>query len=143
MVVDVPADGCETNLCLVNHFQGRTSCPYGQTQMDAQGTSQTPEELHCHVPGTAERVKVPVSKQFTGRRSADTVYCSCQCGGPDPNGNYCGCPSGFQCAKLVGAYAYCIKNGTEFSSGSLNVGLPCVLTQTNPPSGDCGNPDGT
>src|SRR5258708_3032509 len=41
-VVDVPADGCETNLCLVNHFQGRTPCPYGQSDADAQGISQTP-----------------------------------------------------------------------------------------------------
>src|SRR5690348_17093116 len=87
-VVDVPADECETNLCLVNHFQGRTTCPYGQTESDAQGRSQPPEELLCHVPGTATRVKVPVPRQFTGRRSVDSVYCSCQCDGPDPNGNY-------------------------------------------------------
>jgi len=142
-VVDVPADGCETNLCLVNHFQGRATCPYGQTELDAKGTSGTPEELLCHVPGSAERVAVPVVKQFTGRRSADTVYCSCQCDGPDPNGSYCGCPTGFQCAHVTGAYAYCIKSGTEYVNGASNLGLPCMLTQTSPPSGDCGNPDGT
>jgi hypothetical protein len=141
--VDVPADGCETNLCLVNHFQGRTSCPYGQTDSDAKGTSQTPEELLCHVPGSAERVTVPVSRQFTRRRSADSVYCSCQCGGPDPNGNYCACPTDFQCAKLTGAYAYCIKSGTEYVSGGVDLGLPCMLASTNPPSGTCGKPDGT
>lgn len=143
VVVDVPADDCETNLCLVNHFQGRTSCPYGQTDMDAQGQSQTSEELLCHVPGSADRVKVAVPKQFTNRRSSDTVYCSCQCGGPDPNGNYCACPAGFQCAKLAGDYAYCVKSGTEFVSGGTNLGLPCQLNQTTPPSGSCGNPDGT
>jgi hypothetical protein len=143
VVVDVPADGCETNLCLVNHFQGRTTCPYGQSEADARGTSQTPEELLCHVPGTAERVKVPVLRQFTGRKSIDTVYCSCQCSGPDPNGSYCECPTGFACAKLAGAYAYCVKSGTEYNPTSVNVGLPCSLTQLSPPSGNCGNPDGT
>jgi hypothetical protein len=140
--VDVPAGGCETNLCLVNHFQGRTSCPYGQTDAQAKGTS-TPEELLCHVPGSSERVTVSVNKQFTGRRSQDTVYCSCQCGGPDPNGIYCACPTGFECASFVGAYSYCIKEGTAFDIGSPNVGLPCQLSQQDPPTGDCGNPDGT
>lgn len=26
---------CESRLCLVNHFQGRVSCPYGQTSDEA------------------------------------------------------------------------------------------------------------
>jgi hypothetical protein len=142
-VVDVPAEGCETNLCLVNHFQGRTTCPYGQTELQARDPSTAPEELLCHLPGSSERVKVAVPRQFTGRRGPDTVYCSCQCGGPDPNGSYCACPSGFQCAKLVGSYAYCIKNGTEFNIGASNVGLPCQISQQGTPYGDCGNPDGT
>ena len=141
-VVDVPADDCETNLCLINHFQGRTSCPYGQTE--AAASSSTPDEFVCRVPGTAERVKVAVPKQLTQRRSIDTVYCSCQCAGRDPNGTYCACPAGFQCTRLaVGEYSYCIKSGTEYASGQTSVGLPCQLTQASPPSGNCGNPDGT
>jgi len=141
-VVDVPAADCETNLCLINHFHGRTSCPYGQTEMAAAGSS-TPDEFLCHVPGTAERVKVAVNRQLTNRRSIDTVYCSCQCAGPDPNGTYCACPTGFQCTKLAGEYAYCMKAGTEYVSGQTSVGLPCQLNQASPPSGNCGNPDGT
>jgi hypothetical protein len=127
---------------LVNHFQGRTTCPYGQSDAQARDTS-APEELVCHVPGTSDRVSVAVSKQFSGRRSQDTVYCSCQCAGPDPNGVYCACPGGFQCVSFVGEYSYCIKAGTEYEAGAPNVGLPCTLSQTNPPTGDCGNPDGT
>jgi hypothetical protein len=33
---------CETRVCIVNHFQGRSSCPYGQTQADID--SLAPED---------------------------------------------------------------------------------------------------
>ena len=57
---------CASRLCLVNHFQGRVSCPLGQTAGD--GT--------CLVPGTTEPVTVDV-KAWDLDRPADTaVYCS-------------------------------------------------------------------
>src|SRR6266478_7027172 len=67
---------CETRLCLVNHFNGRVTCPYGQTEPEATGMMAKPEEQLCHIPGTsgaATRIKVAVAKQFDGRRAADTV----------------------------------------------------------------------
>src|SRR5512147_3145065 len=44
---------CETRLCLVNHFQGRVTCPYGQTsEVVANGDD-------------AQRCKVPDGKKNT------------------------------------------------------------------------------
>jgi hypothetical protein len=148
---------CETRLCLVNHFNGRVSCPYGQTDVEAkQGMVPADQEAQlCHIPGTSSfdtRIKVAVNKQFTGRKAADSVYCSCRCGGADSNARYCKCPTGFQCAKLLEpidrlgskelAGSYCIKNGTEYSAASPNTGLPCTITKPGamPPEapGDCG-----
>jgi hypothetical protein len=146
---------CETRLCLVNHFQGRVSCPYGQTDAEGKGMGTRPESQLCHIPGTSDamtRIQVAVNKQFTGRRATDSVYCSCRCAGADSNARYCKCPTGFQCAKLLEAIdrlgskelagSYCIKNGTEYNSGSPNTGLPCSVTSPDavPPDapGDCG-----
>src|SRR5215472_14367314 len=59
---------CLTRLCLVNHFQGRVSCPYGQ---NANGTNLPgttacgPGNAGCCAPGTS----IPVD-------------------GKDPAGNY-------------------------------------------------------
>ena len=44
---------CETRLCLVNHFQGRVSCPYGQTDAQAK-TGGVAENQLCHIPGTSD-----------------------------------------------------------------------------------------
>src|SRR5688500_16223768 len=49
---------CETRVCLVNHFQGRVSCPYGQTQDEATNTPA------CKVPGQEEPIVVPVDAQL-------------------------------------------------------------------------------
>lgn len=109
---------CQSRLCLVNHFQGRASCPYGQ----AAGSGG------CTVPGTGDPVTVPVSAQLLARRTDEAVYCSCRCDGPDPAARYCECPSGFSCSpvvpnfKLGGAQlpgSYCIKSGSEFDSTKL------------------------
>ncbi len=139
---------CETRLCLVNHFRGRVTCPYGQLE---EGMDNRPQEERCHVPGTtdaANLIKVPVNKQYTGRSPADTVYCSCRCAGPDPNSRYCKCPTGFQCEELLPfipplgnkelAGSYCIKDGTAYEEG-VNKGESC--TPNDPggdPPGECG-----
>ncbi len=150
---------CETRLCLVNHFQGRVTCPYGQTEEQAKDTTPLPADQEaqlCHIPGTSgpeNRIKVPVNKQFTNRRAINTVYCSCRCDGPDKNARYCKCPTVFQCVKLLDsidrlgskelAGNYCIKDGTQFTNGVTDPGIACQVTDpaANPP-GECGNYDG-
>jgi hypothetical protein len=142
---------CETRLCLVNHFQGRTSCPYGQSQASVNDADET---SWCHIPGTADpanriqnpdKTPVEVRPQLTGRRAEDAVYCSCRCAGPDPGARYCACPSGYTCSELLKdiglgsselAGSYCIKTGTEYNKAATS-------PSCNRANGDCGNPDGT
>jgi hypothetical protein len=130
---------CQTRLCLVNHFQGRVSCPYGQ---DAQSNPIPPAKTGCLTPGiqskvdgidpTTGQVKDPkvgaaVQPECTDRTADKAVYCSCRCqnvdGKTDDGANYCTCPDGFSCTQLVSSIgaadvgltgAYCIKNNTKY-----------------------------
>jgi hypothetical protein len=131
---------CETRVCLVNHFQGRVSCPYGQTaEQVAAGTGS------CKIPGSTDKITVPVEPQFVERKTSQTVYCSCRCDGDDPTARYCECPSGYGCVKLVDdigkgggqlAGSYCIKDQTDFT--------PTFTRSTCVRGGpqDCGDEDG-
>jgi len=114
---------CETRVCIVNHFEGRVSCPYGQTDADIMNEGPT-SPRRCRIPGTsgdhcvnadatqtvpcgtagsinADEVTVPVTSQRLARNGHDTVYCSCRCKGPDTTARYCECPSGYACTELV------------------------------------------
>ncbi|HVR20137.1 MAG TPA: hypothetical protein VMS65_10585 [Polyangiaceae bacterium] len=134
---------CETRVCIVNHFQGRVSCPYGQLESDL--AKPTTDRARCRVPGgdgslcvdgsgnvaacgagvtNVDEIRVPVDPQRIFRNDDDTVYCSCRCDGPDANARYCECPSGFVCEELVREIgvpgrgqlvgSYCIKPGTLY-----------------------------
>jgi hypothetical protein len=114
---------CLTRLCLVNHFQGRVSCPYGQQASGAPRTGATScsgsgKPAGCCVPGTkspidgvdpttkaAPKDGAPVLPQCTDRTADKAVYCSCRCanidGRTDDGRNYCTCPDGFACTQLV------------------------------------------
>jgi len=134
---------CETRVCLVNHFQGRVSCPYGQST-SAGGAAR------CHIPGSSgpgADIRVDVRPQLTNRRASDAVYCSCRCGGPDSGARYCHCPQGFTCTELardigVGAAelsgSYCIRAGTAYDSRYFGPGPTCDIAQH-----DCGSEDGS
>jgi hypothetical protein len=124
---------CQSRLCLVNHFQGRVSCPYGQTRDEATG------EAKCRLPGTDEAVQAPVQPQLVERRAEDAVYCSCRCAGPDDSARYCECPSGFSCSPVVPKLAlgagqlpgsYCVREGTEYKAGT-SLGQACDATLGN------------
>ena len=125
---------CLTRLCLVNHFRGRVTCPYGQS---------------CTTPGNGDNVVGAVQPQCTDRTAADAVYCSCRCanadGRTDDGANYCECPDAFQCTQLVNPViggdqnlvgGYCIKKGTEYNAASA-----CTLScDPNTPSQTCPPP---
>ena len=66
---------CASQVCIVNHFQGRVTCPYGQS-VRGQGPDGTPG---CKVPGTCDPIAVEVPPQCADRSAAETVYCSCRC----------------------------------------------------------------
>lgn len=140
---------CQTRICLVNHFQGRVSCPFGQgvahgdpKTLGCQTSTSTDadKDKPCCIPGTDTPVDVEVCGQcsLTSKRDArndpghspQAVYCSCRCDvadgePPDPNFNFCECPTGYTCSQIrpnVGlgdkqlTGKYCIKDGTEFTT---------------------------
>jgi len=144
---------CQTRLCLVNHFQGRVTCPYGQK---IDGTPPDGGDKACVLPGTVDgkvtgdtnddKVGATVAPNFQDRNADKAVYCSCRCanadGATDDGANYCSCPDGFSCEQLVGSIGavsseqlsggYCIKSGTKFDPVS-RPNVPC-----NPTAKNCG-----
>ena len=132
---------CRTRICLVNHFRGRASCPYGQS-VDGNAPANA---TACTVPGTTDKItgltdpnaadsfrdprkKALVTPQCKDRKATDAVYCSCRCA--DINGDkpsdqtFCDCPDGFACRPLVTSIgqgnegltgSYCIKDKTEYN----------------------------
>lgn len=143
---------CRTRVCLVNHFRGRVSCPYGQ---DSSGSGPDGAD-GCKVPGTNTAITgnpndtaklAKVEPQCTERTADKAVYCSCRCA--DINGDkpsdqtFCDCPDGFMCAPLVTSIgtgnegltgSYCIKQGTQYQDGTCAAGSSnCDATKK-----DCG-----
>lgn len=107
---------CSSGFCVMNHFQGLVSCPYGQ----AAGAGD------CLVPGSDDAVSVAVKPQLVERQAAIASICSCQCDGPGP-GPYCTCPESMQCEHLIDdlglgspnlAGSYCIPKGTAYDPGA-------------------------
>lgn len=145
---------CQTRLCLVNHFRGRVSCPYGQ---DAEGKppADVPEgtagRFGCFAYGNDPeneadakdefRVKpqLPgdlgncVASQCQDRQAADSVYCSCRCadvnGRTDDGAVYCECAEGYACEQLVssiGGDNEGLTGGYCVKNGTkFNVGANC------------------
>lgn len=141
---------CQTRLCLVNHFQGRVSCQYGQDSSGngpagVVGVGGDPTKTGCYVPNEAgdPNGKITGDPTLAGKnvvnpqlveRSADkAVYCSCRCanadGKTDDGANYCDCPDGFSCTHLVDSIgkgnegltgSFCIKQGTAYDKAALN-----------------------
>lgn len=85
---------CASELCLANHFQGRVSCPYGQTEAEATAGPR------CFLPGTNEPVTVRVQAQLVARPPALASTCSCRCAGPG-DGPFCECPATTECVEVV------------------------------------------
>jgi len=152
---------CRTRLCLVNHFQGRTTCPYGQ---DTTGVAPPGASSACTIPGSSESVtglktpndsasfadpikKALVQPQCKDRSPDRAVYCSCRCadinGERPSNQTFCECPDGFTCRLLVTSTgignegltgSYCVKNDTEF-----NRDTSCKPPFCDPKTNSCGN----
>ena len=133
IVVDDSVSSCSSGNCLVNHFQGRASCPYGQ---DA-GSRE------CFIPGSnaTKPVTVAVEPQLQERQANVAVICSCRCAGPD-TGTYCKCPAAMECVELVPDLGFGASNLT----GSYCIPMGSTYSTTNSPDAcdrpslSCGDP---
>jgi hypothetical protein len=125
---------CESGLCLVAHFQGRVSCPYGQPQEDPS---------HCFLPGSDANVSVGVPSQLVARPPSIASICSCRCAGPGP-GPFCGCNVDQECAELIAdlglpesqawAGSYCVPRGSLDDWSDAGGGVTC-----DPDTASCGD----
>ncbi len=152
LVLDTNDPACAGGVCLVNHFQGRASCPYGQ---DLNGNGQT-GDAGCNVPGSGAAVGPDggasgeyriVASQCTDRTAAVTVTCSCRCANPQGETNdgapYCTCPTGTTCSQVVPeivsgdplAGGYCVPPASDYDASSA-----CSAT-CSPGSSPCGAVD--
>jgi hypothetical protein len=138
VITGVP--GCDSGICLVNHFRGRVTCPYGQTETDLETVPG------CFLPGSEIAVTVPVQPQFPDRLAVDAVLCSCRCAGPG-SGPFCDCPSDMECASIIEDVgvsdpgldpdlgSYCIPRGTAWTGTASLDGTRCTASEQN-----CGDP---
>ena len=129
-----PNSDC-AGVCLVNHFRGRVTCPYGQ---DANG-KPPPGASACSIPGAVThgpivspdpRLGQLVQPQCVDRNPRAAVTCSCRCANADRRTDdgapYCACPSGFDCVQVVPelvagdslAGGYCISHGAAYDQNS-------------------------
>jgi hypothetical protein len=151
---------CMTRVCLVNHFQGRVSCQYGQAP-DGTPLPNTVAECNdssgngagCCTPGiplpvtgqldangqpTDQTLLKTVMGQCTKRTADQAVYCSCRCangnGGTDDGAVYCQCPDGFSCTQLVSAIQ---SSSVQTAQDKGLTGAYCIKngTQYNPNQG--------
>jgi hypothetical protein len=140
---------CQTGLCLVNHFRGRVSCPYGQDEAEAAAwQSAASWGNNCRVPGTNgeqpdQRIQVPVDPELEARQAASAVTCSCRCanaqGSTDDGASYCGCGAGFVCEPLLPdldlgatdlAGSFCVRADAVYDEATTLLSPPCVLTSS-------------
>ncbi len=153
---------CETRLCLVDHFQGRVSCPYGQPGdggVNAPATGCVTPVTNIPVDGKDPNGMIVdttkqalVQAQCLQRTAANAVYCSCRCanenGQTNDGANYCQCPDGFSCTQLVTSIgsmdqgltgAYCVKSGAQYVP-NVCPDVPSALC--NAATANCGTAQG-
>jgi len=151
VTVEAGNEQCGSGLCLVNHFQGRVSCPYGQTAREADEWSSAADwGNRCRVPGADgvnpdDRISVPVVPQKYERRASIAVHCSCRCanadGRTDDGESYCRCSTGSTCEPLVpdvglGSPAlsgsYCVPEGGAYDPALTAASPDCTLDFSYP-----------
>jgi hypothetical protein len=135
VVLEPSSSACGGGVCAMNHFQGRASCPYGQTDEDLQDGG-----ARCFLPGTTTPVTVPVPAQLLARRANDVAVCTCRCAGPG-SGPFCTCENGTECAPLVQALgigpdeeiagSYCLKPGTTDYDAAVPRSATCNRAARN------------
>jgi hypothetical protein len=118
VVIDANSASCASSVCVVQHFQGRVSCPLGSPANAGE----------CTRPGSNERVTAEVKPQLLDRPPSVASTCSCRCAGPG-DGPFCSCGEGQACVPLVDdiglpgdsqAGSYCLPKGATEPSRSID-----------------------
>jgi hypothetical protein len=127
------------------HFQGRVTCPYGQTETDI-ATLPATDKGRCRVPAadsvmTDEPVTVAVQPQLVDRPPSKTVYYSCACSGTDSTREYCSCPADMHCEQqgfaLKTVTGFCVRDDSLYDRVTVSR-VECSRFDTDPKT-DCGN----
>lgn len=123
IAIDEYTPACRTGTCVIQGFQGRISCPYGQ-EAASNG---------CTVSGSNEPVLAAVAPQLIARPPSLASVCSCRCAGPGA-GPFCSCPAGMECAKLIDdlgivrrdiAGSYCLPEGARYERATVDLTATC------------------
>ncbi|WP_437514534.1 hypothetical protein [Sorangium sp. So ce1099] len=120
---------CQTRICLVNHFQGRVSCPLGQ---------EAPPPCNPDQPGTC------TSCELSGTYAPDCDGdAQCLSGDCDEGGGFCrcsgdqDCPTNWSCREGVCQLHICRDNITgcqdPTKSAEENAGKACCVPGTEDP----------
>lgn len=147
MSMYLDAVACGGDICLSYYFQGRVTCPYGQTDQDIASLPAT-APARCRLPDasggmTQQPVTVSVSPQLVARRSETSVYCSCACSGTDSSQEYCTCPANMRCEPLSipnpkrTTTGICVRLDSLYDASATSQ-TTCGKTGTDPAT-DCGN----
>ncbi|MDC0681083.1 hypothetical protein [Sorangium atrum] len=126
---------CQTRICLVNHFQGRVSCPLGQeapaTCVPGQGGCTTCEESGTHAPD-CDPTRPDGGKSQCLSGNCDAAGAFCRCGGDTD------CPGdGWKCDADAGVCKlYLCRDGftgcqDPTKSAAENEGKACCVPGTD------------
>ncbi len=138
---------CQTRLCLVNHFQGRSSCPRGQAQPrvcnDDAGVCDKANDESCKFAGVILENCDPTPCTANG---ANPANCNGQggknvaCGGNvcDPDGRFCQCTAGqcpdrYFCDSGKGKSNLCTTKVCSVSPTSQHAADHCFVPGTDIP----------
>lgn len=113
--------------CLVYHFRGLVTCPYGQN-----AAGQPPACASPCTTITGQPVVGQVTPQCTDRPASKVVLWSCRCanaqGATNDGDAYCTCPSSTTCTQVVSSLgaseddfsgAYCLPPGIIADGGAI------------------------
>lgn len=152
IAVEMGSPSCDGDVCLVNNFQGRVTCPYGADDanvskfvellgMDpaaALAYARTPDPKTgalpriCLVSGADgssvdDYVLESVAPQLESRPPSDAVYCSCRCAGPPGASDPAGGPAEYcECGEGFG----CVHLVEDIGFGDIAAGSYCVRDGT-------------
>jgi hypothetical protein len=127
---------CNAGICLVNHFQGRVTCPLGQTApMPCAGPADT---TTCGAGATCVSAELPADAcdpaadapcGNTGR-FCDPALKVCKCTSDAGCGEGAACGVGGRCVAFVCSAGGCQQQG---QSDAVNAGKACCVPGTTTP----------